>query len=281
MQVSLHIFTKSGSTQPELHIWGHRGNICACVCWKQSMWKKVTTFALEGSLEAPTVILIDIERAFVIDDENICRPTAEVLRRATARNLSNQRRFKTGRPGTMYSPSIPHGGGRQWLRNCGRGPLEDLCKKSLSMSWRTLQKRQETTKAAVTTRTTKTRKQIWGQQNTRHCTTKWSALQLTVMTSSHYFRQLCSKHLECWWHRYHCKRTHTQQASSYSAQETTWSIRSYTRPQHKMIPYSRESSVETPWVCITQNPFSLSSQRTATQTGKFVVGTASHQHPRR
>ena len=77
------------------------------------MWKKVTTFALEGSLEAPTVILIDIERAFVIDDENICRPTAEVLRRATARNLSNQRRFKTGRPGTMYSPSIPHGGGRQ------------------------------------------------------------------------------------------------------------------------------------------------------------------------
>ena len=50
--------------------------------------KTITAFALVGSLEAPTVVSIDIERAFSGNGENIQLPTTEVLLRAAAGDLA-------------------------------------------------------------------------------------------------------------------------------------------------------------------------------------------------
>ena len=57
----------------------------------KSLGKTVTPFALTGSLEAPTVVLIDIERAFAGYGKNICLLTTEVLLRAATGKLAKSK----------------------------------------------------------------------------------------------------------------------------------------------------------------------------------------------
>ena len=60
----------------------------------KSLDETVTAFALAESLEAPTVVLIDIERSFAGDSERILLLTMEVLLRAAASELAKSKNLQ-------------------------------------------------------------------------------------------------------------------------------------------------------------------------------------------
>ena len=61
--------------------------------WNKSLGKDVTHFTLVVSLEAPTMVLIYIERAFAGDGEAISIPTTKVLPYAVAGKLEQSKKF--------------------------------------------------------------------------------------------------------------------------------------------------------------------------------------------
>ena len=89
----LHGFTKYGGTHKERHTWIHSGIIHVCIRWEKFLWKMVTDFALEGYLKAPTVVLIEPERAFAGDGENICLPMTEVLLHPAAGDMAKLKKL--------------------------------------------------------------------------------------------------------------------------------------------------------------------------------------------
>ena len=56
--------------------------------------KTVTDFAIAGSLESPTVVSIDAERAFAITGKNICIPVTELLLCTTIGDLTRSKKMR-------------------------------------------------------------------------------------------------------------------------------------------------------------------------------------------
>ena len=75
--------------------------------WNKSIGKNITHFALVLYLEAPTMVLIYIERAFAGNGEKISLPTTEVLLCAAAGKLEKSKKFWdwTARNAVLLLPS--------------------------------------------------------------------------------------------------------------------------------------------------------------------------------
>ena len=74
----------------------------------KSLGKTVTSFALAGSLKAPTVVSIDIKRAFAGDGEKICLLKTEVLLRASTVKLAKYKKLQdwTSRNAVLLMPFL-------------------------------------------------------------------------------------------------------------------------------------------------------------------------------
>ena len=74
----------------------------------KSLGETVTAFALSGSLEAPTVVLIDIERALAGDGEKIRLPATEVLLYTATSELSKLKKlwYWTARNSVLLLPFL-------------------------------------------------------------------------------------------------------------------------------------------------------------------------------
>ena len=88
--LNLTAITKSATTRYIQVTYAHAsvGN--------KSIGKTVTTFALKGSLKAPTVVLIYIKRAFAGEGEKIRLLTKEVLFCAAAGDLAKSKKICDG-----------------------------------------------------------------------------------------------------------------------------------------------------------------------------------------
>ena len=58
----------------------------------KSLGESVAAFALTGSLDSSSVVFIDVNITFAMDDEKICLPIVEVLLRASDGNLARSKK---------------------------------------------------------------------------------------------------------------------------------------------------------------------------------------------
>ena len=74
----------------------------------KSFGKTVTAFSLAGSLEAPTMVSIDIERTFAGNGDKISLPTTEVLLHAAAGKLAKPKKPRdwTARNAVLLLPLL-------------------------------------------------------------------------------------------------------------------------------------------------------------------------------
>ena len=99
---NLEVLTKS-ATPGDIQVTHSHASI-----ENKSLGKTVTTFALKGSVVAPTVISIDIERAFARGGKNIRLLTTEVLLRDGAGELAKSKkiRYWTSRNAVFLPPFL-------------------------------------------------------------------------------------------------------------------------------------------------------------------------------
>ena len=84
---NLAVLTKSATPGEIQATDSHR-----CV-GNKSLGETVATFNLEGYLKVPTMVSINIDRAFAGDGEKIRLPTTEVLLRAAPNDLAKTKKF--------------------------------------------------------------------------------------------------------------------------------------------------------------------------------------------
>ena len=100
---NLAVLTKS-ATPGEIHTSYAHASI-----GNKSLGEMITAFSLAGSLEAPSVVSIDIKRAFYGNGEKIRLPTMEVLlHAATAGELAKPKKLRewTSRNAVLLHPSL-------------------------------------------------------------------------------------------------------------------------------------------------------------------------------
>ena len=163
-------------------------------------------FALSGSLDSPSVVLININIAFATYGENICLPTTEVILRAAADKLARSKNHQDWKPrnAVLLLPFLTEAAIIDWrsmLYSTFRTQGSSL-ESSLAPSQIERRRGKTTAETMTTTTTTKSREALRQRKKRKQRRVKrsrppprhWPPSHTVTMTSWTFYNPLRSSH---------------------------------------------------------------------------------------